>query len=295
MSERNYSKVTLPNSVTEYPTIKAFLIQRFPHISPQVWEQRLVEGKVVDEQGDAVLPDAASEPGKKIFYFREVQQEPVIPFPERIIFQNDHLLVSCKPHFLPVNPTGPYVAECLMNRLRRKTGNADLVPINRIDRETAGIVLFSTDRESRNRYYELFREGRVEKSYQAIAEFRDRDGKREWSVANRIVSGEPWFRMQTVPGVANARSVIELAEVRGARGRFVLHPVTGKTHQLRLHMSGLGFGILNDRYYPDLQPQREDDFDNPLQLLAQNVRFLDPITGERMEFISERKLMWDEC
>jgi tRNA pseudouridine32 synthase / 23S rRNA pseudouridine746 synthase len=294
MISKTSSKVTLPPAATSCRTIKDFLILRFPRVSPEVWEHRLAEGKVVDEQGVPVAPDAPFEAGKRIFYFREVAEEPVIPFAEDILFHNDDLLVSCKPHFLPVNPTGPYVAESLMNRLRKRTGNDELVPINRIDRETAGIVLFSANRETRNRYYELFRDGRIEKSYEAIADFHDRDGRREWMVENRMVSGEPWFRMTTTPGELNARSLIKVMEARGARARFALHPLTGKTHQLRLHMSGLGFRILNDRYYPILQPETDDDFNNPLQLLAKMVRFVDPVSGAKMEFMSTRKLKWEE-
>lgn len=293
MNPRHYSKVVLPAVEGPYPTIVGFLIARFPKLAPGIWHRRIEEGKIVDDDGgEPITAETEYLPGKRIFYFREVEKEPVIPFAETILYQNDHLLVACKPHFLPVNPTGPYVAECLQNRLREKTGNEDLVPINRIDRETAGIVLFSASKKSRSLYYELFREGKVEKTYEALAQYTGSGEPSEWRVENRIVKGEPWFRMKTAPGEANARSIIKLAEVRGAMARFVLHPLTGKTHQLRLHMGGLGFGILNDRYYPALQPQTGDDFDRPLQLLARMVSFRDPVTGEGMEFVSERQLLW---
>jgi len=292
MNPRHYSKVVLPVVERPYPTIVEFLIGRFPKLAPEIWHRRIDEGKVVDDDGEPITAETEYLPGKRIFYFREVEQESVIPFAETILYQNEHLLVACKPHFLPVNPTGPYVAECLQNRLREKTGNEDLVPINRIDRETAGLVLFSANKESRSLYYELFREGKVEKTYEALAQYSGGAERSEWRVENRIVKGEPWFRMKTASGEANARSIIKLAEVREGTARFVLHPLTGKTHQLRLHMGGLGFGILNDRYYPALQPQTGDDFERPLQLLARMVRFPDPVTGEGMEFVSERELLW---
>jgi tRNA pseudouridine32 synthase/23S rRNA pseudouridine746 synthase len=113
-----------------------------------------------------------------------------------------------------------------------------------------------------------------------------------WEIANRIGQGEPWFRVKTVQGEINARFAIDLVEMKEGKARFKLRPLTGKTHQLRLHMSGLGFGILHDRYYPELQPQSEDNFDTPLQLLAQMVRFKDPLTGKTREHVSERKLLW---
>jgi tRNA pseudouridine32 synthase/23S rRNA pseudouridine746 synthase len=177
-------------------------------------------------------------------------------------------------------------------RLRKRTGNNNLVPLHRIDRETAGIVLFSVNRLTRDCYAELFRKGIVEKTYQALSKCIPPAGQTTWVVANRIVRGEPWFRMKTAPGPVNARSIITLAEARNGMARFVLHPETGKTHQLRLHMSNLGFGILNDRQYPELQPETADNFDTLLQLLAKTVRFQDPVTGHQREFNSERELSW---
>lgn len=284
--------VTMPGAEKPYPSVLAFLTRRFPQIEPGRWERRIAEGKVLGEDGDPITSASLYAPQKRLFYFREVEEERVIPFAERILFQNDQLLVSCKPHFLPVTPGGPYVDECLLHRLRKTTGNHDLVPIHRIDRETAGIVLFSANRETRVLYGELFRTGGVEKTYQALCAGAGDAGKGEWLVENRMSRGEPWFRMKAGPGVTNARSRIRLVEAKQGLSRFVLNPLTGKTHQLRVHMSGLGFGILNDRYYPELQPERADDFDHPLQLLAEMVRFQDPVTGKEMEFRSNRKLLW---
>jgi tRNA pseudouridine32 synthase / 23S rRNA pseudouridine746 synthase len=154
------------------------------------------------------------------------------------------------------------------------------------------LVLFSVNRKSRGLYGKLFLDGLVEKTYQALSACRPLQETASWDVMNRIERGEPWFKMKTVPGVANARSAIHLKEVKGATARFVLQPYTGKTHQLRLHMSGLGFGILNDRYYPELQAEGEDDFHAPLQLVAQRLRFKDPLSGREREFVSERPLLW---
>ncbi len=282
----------MPAADKPYPSILDFLIRRFPQVLRTIWEQRILDGKVLDDGGIPITVTSEYTPFKRIFYFREVEQERVIPFAEKILFQNDELLVACKPHFLPVTPGGPYVAECLLNRLRKRTGNDDLVPVHRIDRETAGIVLFSANRKTRGLYNELFVHGKVEKSYQAVAECSCTPEKTEWDLENRIVNGEPWFRMKTAPGEANSRSIIKLVEARSKLARFILKPLTGKTHQLRLHMSGLGFRIQNDKYYPDLQPEIADDFNHPLQLIAKTVKFHDPISGEQMEFTSERKLRW---
>ena len=284
--------VTMPKIEKPYPSVLAFLTQRFPKIGQSCWETRIAEGKVLGEDGRAVTKDSEYAPQKRIFYFREVEEERIIPFAEQVIFQNDEFLVSCKPHFLPVTPGGPYVDECLLHRLRKSTGNDDLVPMHRIDRETAGIVLFSANPKTRALYCDLFRTGRVEKSYQALSAGTGDASCGAWLVENRMVAGEPWFRMKTAPGLVNARSRIKLVAVKNGLSRFVLNPLSGKTHQLRLHMSGLGFGILNDRYYPELQPEGADCFDAPLQLLAKAVKFHDPITGKLVQFESDRELLW---
>jgi tRNA pseudouridine32 synthase/23S rRNA pseudouridine746 synthase len=286
------SVVTLPAAPAPYPSIVEFLCRAFPGISHDQWAQRLREGKVLDDQGSPINANTPYSPSKRIFYFREVENEPVIPFAEKILFQDGEILVADKPHFLPVIPGGRYVEECLLNRLRARTSLADLAPLHRLDRETAGIVIFSVNPETRGAYHELFMKGKVEKIYHALAAVNQSPRETRWTVENRIVRGEPRFRMKIVPGIVNARSHIRLLEVQHNRGLFRLQPVTGKTHQLRLHMSSLGFGIINDRVYPDLEPERNDDFDRPLQLLAREIRFHDPVTGADRKFRSERELAW---
>ena len=284
------SVVTMPAAERPYPTILEFLARRFPQIGSSCWQQRISAGKVLDAERTPITVDTEYLPHRRLHYFREVVQERLIPFTETILFRNDHLLVACKPHFLPVIPGGGYVNECLLNRLRISTKNNDLIPLHRIDRETAGIVMFSVNRATRGLYSRLFADGMIDKSYQALAEFCHETQKRDWTVENRIVKGEPWFRMRVTPGQPNSRSKIRLVDVNGTSARFNLFPITGKTHQLRIHMSGLGFRILNDRYYPDLQPEQADDFEQPLRLVAKTVRFRDPVSGKNMEFTSEREL-----
>jgi tRNA pseudouridine32 synthase/23S rRNA pseudouridine746 synthase len=282
----------MPKSEKPYPSILEFLCERFPAIAPGIWEQRLLSGNILDDHDQPYTPESEYIPQQRIFYFREVTTEPSIPFTEKILHHDDEILVACKPHFLPVTPGGRYVDECLLNRLRKSTGIADLAPLHRIDRETAGLVLFSVNKRSRGHYASLFMNGQVEKSYLALSAYQPPGETDSWQVENRMVKGEPWFRMKTVPGAVNARSLISLVESRDVGARFTLQPLTGKTHQLRVHMSGLGFGILNDRYYPELQPEREDDFTAPLQLIAHMLRFKDPLSSRYRDFVSERTLLW---
>ena len=286
------SVVTMPAAEEPYPSIVEFLCRVFPAIARDRWAQRMREGKVLDERGEPITAETPYSPSKRVFYFREVEDEPVIPFAEKILYQDSELLVACKPHFLPVTPGGQYVEECLLNRLRANTGITELAPLHRLDRETAGIVIFSVNPKTRGIYHELFTHGKVEKTYHTVAEVNRPPRENQWTVENRIVRGEPRFRMKTVPGITNACSHIQLLELKDSRGLFRLQPVTGKTHQLRLHMSGLGFVIINDRVYPVLQPERDDDFDQPLQLLAREIRFHDPVASINREFQSDRELLW---
>ncbi len=289
---QNPSRVSLPCMEKPYPAILDFLAQRFPAVGQALWEKRILQGKVLDEAGDPITRETPYLPQKRLFYFREVEEEPRIPLQEKILFQNDEILVACKPPFLPVTPSGPYVNECLLNRLRRTTGNNNLVPLHRIDRETSGLVLFSMNPATRGLYGGLFLAGTIEKTYEALAEATHCPDARNWLVENRLVRADLWFRTQVVAGTVNARSRIKLVDFANNRAHFRLFPLTGKKHQLRVHMSGLGFQIMNDRYYPELLPKQEDDLENPLQLVARSINFIDPVSGQKMEFASARKLLF---
>ncbi len=285
------SMVVLPKDGSTYKSIFDFLVDRFNTISKETWIKRIESNRVVDQHKEPITCYTPYEPLKRIFYYREVDNEITIPFKEKVLFQNDHILMVDKPHFLPVVPAGKYVNECLLYRLKQRTGIKDLSPINRIDRETAGLVLFSTNKETRGLYQNLFMQRAVEKEYHATAHCsRELTGK-EWLIKNRIVRGEPWFRMKMVEGAINACTKIHLLSKHDSLAQFSLFPITGKKHQLRLHLSLLGCQIVHDRYYPTLQPKRPIDFNKPLQLLAKRVAFADPIENVRREFISTLSLM----
>lgn len=285
------SRLQLPPG--HWPSLLDGLCARFPRIDRAQWQDRFARGRVQDAQGRALAPDMPWQVGLEIQYFREVVDEPVIPFAETIVHQDAHLLVADKPHFLPVTPAGRHVRETLLARLVARTGNADLVPLHRLDRLTAGLVLFSTQPDSRDAYQRLFRERRIEKTYEALAPALP-------GVAfplqrhSRLVPGEPFFRMAEVPGEPNAHSRIELIEAEGALWRYRLRPETGRKHQLRVHMAMLGAPIEGDDLYPQLRPRPEGVAEAALQLLAQGLAFDDPFSGERRRFSSQRRLRLPE-
>ncbi len=261
-----------------WTTLLDGLCARFPAVDREIWLNRFARGRVLDAQGAALAACAPYRVGAQIRYYREVTAEPSIPFREALLHVDEHLVVADKPHFLPVTPAGSHVAETLLARLVRRTGNPALTPLHRIDRETAGLVLFSVNPATRARYQALFREHRIGKHYEALADplpaLHFPHVRR-----SRLARAEPFFRICEVAGAANSETRIEVIERSATCWRYRLQPVSGRKHQLRVHMAALGAPIFNDTYYPTLGGDAAGDFSRPLQLLAKSLRFADPLDG----------------
>lgn len=270
-------------------SVLEFLVQRFPHVDREAWLNRMLRGEVRDRHGYNLQPDSSYQEGMCVFYYRELEKEAPIPFEENILFRDEHLLVADKPHFLPVTPGGRFVRETLLARLKRKTGIDSLAPIHRLDRETAGVIVFSVAPASRGLYQALFRDKTVVKMYEALAP-HDPALAFPFTYRSRLTRGKDFFRTEETEGEANAETVINLLERRGEVSLYELFPTTGKKHQLRVHLASLGIPILNDALYPQAQPV-SDDYSKPLQLLARSIAFTDPINGEARRFKSERSLL----
>jgi len=267
-----------------WATVLDCLCEHFAHIDRSQWRNRIERGLVLDAAGAPIDAGTPFRIGQIIRYFREIDNEPVIPFAETILYMDEHLLVADKPHFLPVTPRGRYVQQTLLHRLIEKTGNPQLAPLHRIDRGTAGLVMFSMSAQYRSHYHALFSQHRITKHYQALAApllhltfpLLHR---------SRMISGEPFFRMQEVSGEANSETHIDVLERNEHHWRYALTPITGKKHQLRVHMASLGAPIIGDDFYPEVQP-RAEDFSQPLKLLAASLEFVDPVSGEQRRFES---------
>ena len=281
------SRLQLPAGA--FDTLLDGLCARFPNVPRPVWLDRFARGRVQDVHGAPLDAAMAYRVGQEVRYFREVDDEPAVPFEERIVHADAHLVVADKPHFLPVTPAGGHVRETLLARLVRRLGNPDLVPLHRIDRDTAGLVMFSACVDTRERYQLLFALRRIVKVYEAVAP----------AIAglemphvhrSRMGRGEPFFRMREVAGVANSETRIDVIERGATHWRYRLEPVTGRKHQLRVHMAALGAPIAGDRTYPDIVPREAGDFSAPLQLLAKSLSFVDPLTGQSLVFESQRSL-----
>ena len=272
-----------------WPTVLDSLCAQFAAISREQWLDRIARGRVLDGYGIAITPDTPYREGLRIHYYREVVAEPPIPFTETVLHVDEHLVVADKPHFLPVTPAGGFVEQTLLRRLIRRLDNPGLVPLHRIDRATAGLVLFSANRVSRAAYQALFRERRIDKRYEALAPALP-------ALAfpllrrSRLVTGEPFFRMCEIDGEPNSETRIEVIGNDGDRWRYALHPVTGRKHQLRVHMAALGAPIAGDTLYPALAEKAGDDYRHPLKLLAHSLAFFDPLSGAPRRFESRLTL-----
>ena len=283
------SVVAVPQG--SWPTVLAFLLSRFPAVSATDWSQRLANGLVLNAQGQALHAHSPCPVGEHLYYYRQVAQEPSLPEWETILFEDEHLLVADKPHFMPVTPSGPYVHSSLLVRLQQQTGCADLTPLHRLDRETAGLVLFCKRPQDRAAYHALFRERRVHKVYEAVADVNPTlvlpTVRR-----SRLVADVQFFRSRELPGEPNSETRVSLLQHLPRGALYQLEPLSGQRHQLRIHMMALRLPIWGDQFYPEVLrgPGEAEDFSQALQLLARRISFTDPITGAARVWVSNRTL-----
>ncbi len=291
------SKVWVPQG--EWPTVLDFLSIQFAHISRQEWLNRLEQGLVsgLDQHQKSYLLSALDPCPYQthIEYFRQLQQEPAVPFEAAIIFENEHIVVADKPHFLPVTPVGSFIENTLQSRLQKQLACPTLQVVHRLDRETAGLVLLVKKPEHRNTYQALFREQTIHKVYEAVARFRDDLTYPYLHQSYLSSSGQFFLQTETLAPADgptfNSSSLIEVKRVLSQnKALYSLAPSTGKKHQLRVHMASLGMAIDGDQFYPVAKSQNLTDFSQPLQLLARSLQFTDPISGQACYFLSQQNL-----
>jgi tRNA pseudouridine32 synthase / 23S rRNA pseudouridine746 synthase len=278
-----------PESPARWATMRDHLVERLPRVDPARIDAMLREELIVGLAGP-IAPDAPYEPESFLWFHRDLPVETPVPFRIGIVHRDDDLLVVDKPHFLATIPRGQHIVETALVRLRRELGLPALSPAHRLDRATAGLLMFVIDPERRGAYQTLFRDRLVHKTYEAIAQY-DPAVELPRTVTSRIVKERGIICAYEEPGPPNAETRVELLEHRalpggGRLGRYRLSPATGRTHQLRLHMSRLGLPILGDDFYPTLTEKPLDDFTRPLQLLASTLEFTDPLSGQPRRFRS---------
>jgi tRNA pseudouridine32 synthase/23S rRNA pseudouridine746 synthase len=270
-------------------TVREHLVER---LSPraEVIDQLLRDGLIVGADGQPVAGDTAYVPGMFVWFHREPPDEERVPFALDVVYRDEHIVVADKPHFLATTPRGSHVAETALARLRRDLGIPALGAAHRLDRLTAGLLLFTVRPEERGAYQSLFGAKLVRKEYEALAPYSPGLAL-PCTVRSRILKERGVMAAQEVEGEPNAVTRVELRDRRDGVGRYRLTPSTGQTHQLRVHMNALGVPILGDPLYPVVTgPAPAGDFRRPLQLLARRLEFTDPVTGHEHRFVSGRVL-----
>ncbi|MEU0394211.1 pseudouridine synthase [Streptomyces sp. NPDC006208] len=271
-------------------TVREHLVERYGNaIGAEQVDAMLREGRIVSADGP-VRADEPYEAGRYLFFHRDFAAEERVPFEVAVVHRDEHLVIADKPHFLATVPRGSHITETALARLRRELDLPRLQPAHRLDRLTAGLVLFVVRPEERGAYQTMFRDRQVRKEYEAIAPYAPHVAL-PVTVRSRIEKERGVLAAREVPGgEPNSESRIELLEQRGGLGRYRLLPATGRTHQLRVHMNALGVPILHDPLYPVVLDEAAEDYGRPLQLLARSLEFTDPVTREPRRFVSERRL-----
>ena len=308
----NATRLRLPEE-GPWDTAMDYMMHRWGHIDPQGIEDRFDAGEIVGEAGMALDRTTPLREHTFIWYYRTLPPETRIPVELSILHQDEHLLVVDKPHFLPTTPGGTYIQESALVRLRNQLNLPDLIPMHRLDRMTAGILLLSTNPETRGKYQVLFEKRQVRKEYECVSAAAPAPGHPAVDfpvvVRNRMTKSRSYLLAEVIDGEPNAETRIELlrtfdagpaaggsgAGVPQRRGLYRLEPHSGKTHQLRVHMASLGLGIVNDAFYPELLDKAPDDYTKPLQLLARGIRFVDPISRQPVEYRSRLRLSESEA
>jgi tRNA pseudouridine32 synthase/23S rRNA pseudouridine746 synthase len=275
---------------------RTHLLTRLSAAAPGTVDRMLRDGEFRTADGSPLAWDAPYTPGLDIWFHRDLPPETPVPYDIPVLHRDDRILVADKPHFLATTPRGSHLTQTALARLRHGLGLPALSPAHRLDRLTAGLVLFIVDPAARGAYQNLFRDRQVRKEYEALAAYDPSVARTlPRTVRSRIEKVPGIVAAREIPGEPNSESRIELLDRRGDLARYRLTPHTGRTHQLRVHMNAVGLPILGDPYFPELTDPAPDDFSRPLQLLARTLEFTDPLTGARHRFESRRTLQaWSD-
>ena len=256
---------------------------------------RFTDQLVVTRDGSPLAPQQPLPAGTDVWFYRTPREEPPIPGKIGIVHQDDDLVVIDKPHFMATIPRGQHITQTATVQLRKMLGIPELVPAHRLDRLTAGLLVFTTRPDIRGAYQDLFQHRRVTKRYLALAPIINLDFPH--TIKNRILKEPGIVQAWVVDGEPNAETIVEgieptsLFDDLGRQlGVWKLRPITGRTHQLRLHLNGLGTPIVGDSLYPVFTRPADDDFSHPLQLLSSELQFIDPLSREERAFSTKLRL-----
>lgn len=266
---------------------------RHPGDNDNALSGRFAAGEVQLRDGTVLTPESIVVPGDDVFFYKIPAPEKPVPYEIETVYEDNDILVVNKPPFLATMPRAAHITETATVRLRRQTDNEQLTPAHRLDRMTSGLLLLTKRQELRGPYQSLFAERAVHKLYEAIAPASNVQAGARWEHHIRKTHGEIAAELidDTPNSLTNVITVdpvdpapFAAHQVEGPLARYILEPVTGRTHQLRIQMLAAGVPILGDPVYPDVHPFGEEDFHVPMRLTSVALGFVDPLSGRERRF-----------
>ena len=282
--------------------LDSFLAERFTYRSRSQWQETVRKGEIL-VGGRAVRPSRILRAGETVdFIPPETElEEPPVDEAFTVEYETPDFLAVGKSGNIPVHPSGRYFRHTLLMLLRERFG--EVYPVNRLDRETSGLILFAKTPRAAKRLAELFEDGRIRKTYQAVVfgrfpEYLEARGYLGPDPESAVTKKRKFFREKPEgdeSGIQTAETEFRLLAADGERSLVECSPHTGRLHQIRATLCSLGFPLLGDKLYgPDDElflrqaagTLTEDDLTSlvlPSQALhAQKLEFLSPFTGEEI-------------
>jgi 23S rRNA pseudouridine1911/1915/1917 synthase len=292
MLNRGYACTTIIGSKHHGQSLLAHLASRYPHSSPQAWQQKLNSGEVT-LNGVAATGSESIASGQTLVWNRPPWIEPDAPQRFEVLFEDLHLLAVDKPSGLPTLPGGGFMENTLLRLVQKRTPSAN--PVHRLGRATTGIVLFAKTPQAASALSTNWNTHRIQKIYRALAQnIAQRDAYEILTPIGRV----PHPRMGSVwaadPNGKPAKSSAKVISRDAGATTFEVTLHSGRPHQIRIHLASIGHPLVGDPLYGITGQPLENlpglPGDGGYLLHAQFLKFHHPITGEEIHL--EAALPW---